>query len=89
MSKKFVPEDWKIIETSPGGVDKDFYNSKTKEHTWYTPEGMSAAEILSVPDAKKYWSSIKEVEKYMEKMATQKAEAGGKDVTDQGENVTA
>jgi len=79
-SKAFVPQDWKIIETSPGGLDKDFVNIKTNKSTWYTPEGATAAEILEVPDASKYWSSVQEVEKYIKKMAAEKEQNGGKDV---------
>jgi hypothetical protein len=78
----FVPEDWQIIETSPGGVDKDFVNPKTGEQTWYTPEGATAEEILRVPGATKYFSSESDVEEYIKKMAKQKADNGGKDIKD-------
>ncbi|KIM37925.1 hypothetical protein M413DRAFT_448189 [Hebeloma cylindrosporum] len=77
------PKDWKIIETSSGGLERDFYNEKTGESTWYTPEGMSASDILAIPDAKKYWSTVEQVELYIREMAAQKAKYGGKDVKDQ------
>ncbi|KIM35481.1 hypothetical protein M413DRAFT_14550 [Hebeloma cylindrosporum] len=78
----FIPEDWYIVETSPGGVERDFVNRKTGESTWYTPEGMTAEEILAIPDAKKYWWTTKQVEKYMKEMAAQKARNGGMDYKD-------
>ncbi|KAF9482094.1 hypothetical protein BDN70DRAFT_991441 [Pholiota conissans] len=78
----FVPEDWEIIATSPGGVDKDFVNRKTGEQTWYTPKGITAEDIFRIPGATKYWGSVKDVEKYIQKMAKQKEENGGKDIND-------
>ncbi|KAF8966087.1 hypothetical protein BDZ97DRAFT_1756795 [Flammula alnicola] len=83
MPGPFVPRDWKIIETSPSGLERTFSNEKTGESTWYTPEGMSAAEILAIPDAKKYWSTTEEVEKYIRAMAAEKAKYGGQDIEDQ------
>ncbi|KAF9479896.1 hypothetical protein BDN70DRAFT_878325 [Pholiota conissans] len=82
VGKQIIPEDWTIIATSPGGVDKDFYNQKTGEQTWYTPEGMTAAEILRVPGAEKYWFDEADAEAYIREMAKQKAENGGKDIAD-------
>ncbi|KAF9482074.1 hypothetical protein BDN70DRAFT_875541 [Pholiota conissans] len=82
MPGSLVPEDWEIIETSPGGVDKDFVNKKTGEQTWYTPAGMTAEEILRIPGATKYWASVKDVEKYIKKMEKQKEDNGGKDIND-------
>ncbi|KDR70550.1 hypothetical protein GALMADRAFT_159776 [Galerina marginata CBS 339.88] len=73
---KFNPEDWRIIKTSPGGIDRDFVNRKTGESTWYTPEGMSAAEILAVPGAREYWSTVKEVEEYIKEKAEEKKRNG-------------
>jgi len=64
-------------------VDRDFFNEKTGASTWYTPEGMSAADILAIPDAKKYWSTVKDVEEYIKEMADQKAKNGGKDIKDE------
>ncbi|PPQ71920.1 hypothetical protein CVT26_007181 [Gymnopilus dilepis] len=69
----FNPKDWKLVEGSPGGVDLLFVHRKTDERTWYTPEGMSAEEILAIPRAKKYWSTVEEVEKYIKEMAEEKA----------------
>jgi hypothetical protein len=80
--KSFVPEDWQIIKTSPGGRDKDFVNPKTGEQTWYTPEGATAEEILRIPGAREYWNSVSDVEKYIKEMAEQKAKSGGKDIKD-------
>ncbi|KDR70554.1 hypothetical protein GALMADRAFT_254632 [Galerina marginata CBS 339.88] len=77
-----LPADWKIIETSPGGVELDFVNKVTGESTWYTPEGMSATDILAIPDAKKYWSKAEEVEVYIKEKADEKKKNGGKDVKD-------
>ena len=34
---------------------------------------MSAEEILAIPRAKKYWSTVEEVEKYIKEMAEEKA----------------
>ena len=79
---KFDPKDWKIIETSPGGVDLDFVNRKTGESTWYTPEGMSGAEIFAIRGARKYWVNVEDVEEYIKKKAAQKAKNGGKDYMD-------
>ncbi|KIM34843.1 hypothetical protein M413DRAFT_32983 [Hebeloma cylindrosporum] len=76
------PANWKIIETHPGGIELEFYNRKTTECTWYTPEGMSATDILAVPDSKKYWSTIEKVERYMRKMAADKIKNGGMDYKD-------
>jgi len=74
-----VPKDWKIIETSPGGVEKSFAHRKTHQWTWYIPEGATAAEILKVPGARKYWSSVEDVEEYMMKMAAEKEKYGDHD----------
>jgi len=82
-SPLFNPKDWKIIETSPGGVELEFFNKKTGASTWYTPEGMSAADILAIPDAKNYWSTVKDVKEYIKEMADQKAKYGGKDIKDE------
>ncbi|KIM35475.1 hypothetical protein M413DRAFT_348846 [Hebeloma cylindrosporum] len=78
----FIPEDWYIIETNSGGREKEFVNRKTRELTWYTPEGMTAEEILAVPGAKKYWSTTAKVEKYIKEMAAEKAKYGGRDWKD-------
>ncbi|KIM35471.1 hypothetical protein M413DRAFT_430813 [Hebeloma cylindrosporum] len=78
----FNPEDWYIVETSPGGNERNFANSKTGEVTWYTPEGMTAEEILAIPDANKYWWTVKDVKRYMKEMAKQKARNGGRDWKD-------
>jgi hypothetical protein len=43
---------------------------------------MNASDILAIPGAKKYWSTIEEVEEYIKEMADQKAKNGGKDIKD-------
>ena len=43
---------------------------------------MSAAKILVVPGAWKYWSTIEVVEKYIKETEKEKAESGGKDFMD-------
>ena len=77
-----IPNDCIIVKTSPGAVECEFVNTKTDIATWFTPEGMSAADILAIPDAKKYWSTIEEVERYIELMNKEKAKNGGKDIKD-------
>ena len=79
---KFTPKDWQIIETSPGGVDCDFVNKKTGEETWYTPEGMTAAEILAIPGAKKFFPTLERAEAYIKIKKEEKAKNGGKDIKD-------
>ena len=75
-----MPKDWKIVDISPGGVDRLFFNKKTGEGTWYTPEGMTAEEIFAIPGAKRrHWRSVEHVEEYIEEMAKQKAKSGGHD----------
>jgi hypothetical protein len=81
-AQSVVPKDWKIIEASPGGVDLAFYNRKTGETTWYTPEGMSAEEMLQIPRARVYWRDKEQVEEFMERMATRKEKNNGYDVAD-------
>jgi hypothetical protein len=43
---------------------------------------MSAAEILAIPGARKYWSSVDQVEEYIKVMKEQKTKNGGKDIKD-------
>ena len=43
---------------------------------------MSATEILAIPGARKYWSKIERVEKYIKEMNEEKARNGGKDIKD-------
>ena len=74
--------DWIIVKTSPGAVECEYVNTKTDIATWFTPEGMSAADILAIPYAKKYRSTITEVERYIELMNKEKAKNGGKDIKD-------
>ena len=62
LDQSLVAKDWKIIEMSPGGVDLAFVNKKTGESTGYTPQGMTAEEIFTIPAAKRRWGSIEQVE---------------------------
>jgi hypothetical protein len=41
---------------------------------------MSPAEILAVPGAWKYWSTVEDVEEYMEEMELSRIRNGGKDM---------
>jgi hypothetical protein len=43
---------------------------------------MTAEEILRVPGATKYWTNVGDVQQYIERMAKQKEENGGKDCKD-------
>ena len=43
---------------------------------------MSAAEMLALPGACKYWSTIEQAEEYIQEMKEQKAKNGGKDIID-------
>ena len=56
-----------IIETSPGGADLAFVNKKTGESTGYTPQGMTAEEIFTIPGAERSWGSIELVKEHMER----------------------
>ncbi|KAF9531838.1 hypothetical protein CPB83DRAFT_903985 [Crepidotus variabilis] len=82
MPKPYTPADWRIIETSPSGLERTFTNDKTGEETWYTPDGMTASEILKIPGAKKYWKNESDVQKYIKEMAAEKARSDGQDIND-------
>lgn len=64
-------------------MERAFVNDKTGESTWYTPEGMTASEILQIPGARRYWSTNEEVEEYIKRMAADKVKFGGKDMGDE------
>ncbi|KAJ3510694.1 hypothetical protein NLJ89_g4530 [Agrocybe chaxingu] len=75
----FDPQDWYTIATSSGGRDLSFEHRVTGEHSWYTPEGMTAAEIMEIPNASKHFRSVEDAKFYIKKMAAEKAEyEGGK-----------
>lgn len=38
-----------------GGLHLAFFHSKGPKATGYTPEGMTAEEILAIPGAKEWW----------------------------------
>jgi hypothetical protein len=42
-------------------------NKKTSESTGYTPQGMSAEEIFTIPAAKRRWGSIGQVEEQIQR----------------------
>lgn len=72
------------MDSGPGGgIDLAICNSMTPEATWYTPEGMTTEEILAIPDAKQYWTTVEEVKQYMEERAIAKSKSSGKDLIDQ------
>ena len=62
---------------SPGGVDLSFVNKKTGESTGYTPQGMTAEEIFTIPAAKRRWGSIEQVEEYIQRMNAEREIYGG------------
>jgi hypothetical protein len=45
--------------------------------TGYPPAGMTAAEIMEVPNAKKYWRSVAQVRAYMEYVVQAKQDEEG------------
>lgn len=63
-----------------GGLELAFFHRKGPEATGYTPEGMTAEEILAIPRAKKYWSSIEEVQEYIDERAAAKSVSTEKDL---------
>ena len=84
---RFNPNEWVIVDEraqdpelvlSPG-VDSLIFRKKggKKGGTRYPPAGMTAAEILDVPNAKKYWRSIAQVRAYMEYVVQAKQEEEG------------
>jgi len=52
--------------------DLSFWNAKTGESSWYTPDGMTADEIFEIPDAKTFFRSKEGVAGYMERCAIEK-----------------
>lgn len=57
----FDPLEWKIVKTSPGGIELQFVNTKTNVRSWHKPRGATAETMLSIPDASKCWSSVDDV----------------------------
>ena len=79
---RFNPNEWVIVDEraqdpelvlSPG-VDSLVF--RKKGGTRYPPAGTTAAEILDVPYAKKYWRSIAQVRAYMEYVVQAKQDEG-------------
>jgi len=66
------------LALSPG-VDSLIFRKKGEKFggTRYPPAEMTAAEILDVPNAKKYWRSIAQVRAYMEYVVQAKQDEEG------------
>jgi len=70
----FNPKDWRIISTAPGNQELSFVNDKLKLSTWYYPEGATAAQIMQIPDAKRWFPVDEEaIVAYMQKMDAERA----------------
>ena len=57
-----------------------FQNRVEGTYTWYTPEGMTAAEIMQIPTAKNFFPDEKSAQWYIDKMAEQKKEHQAKGI---------
>ncbi len=64
-AKQFTPEEWYIVEASPGGVDKEFVNRVTGSTTWGAPPGADPARLLKIPGAETYWGSLQDAERFI------------------------
>jgi hypothetical protein len=71
-NQPFVPADWSFLEASPGGLDFNFVNRKTNKMVLYTPEGMTAEDLMQIPRAGKYFSSKEEAEEYIKRMVAER-----------------
>ncbi|KAH6905298.1 hypothetical protein BKA70DRAFT_1431387 [Coprinopsis sp. MPI-PUGE-AT-0042] len=71
-SPKYNPKDWVIVPSAPGDQELMFANVVDNTMTWYTPEGMTAAEIMQIPDAKEFLKDEEGAEFYIKKMAEEK-----------------
>ncbi|KAJ3515126.1 hypothetical protein NMY22_g14530 [Coprinellus aureogranulatus] len=72
--KKYNPKDWVIIGASPGNVDMMFRNHVEDTYTWYTPEGMTAEEIMQIPTAKEFFGNLAAAQWYIDDKAREKVE---------------
>ncbi|KAJ3510767.1 hypothetical protein NMY22_g15873 [Coprinellus aureogranulatus] len=72
--KKYNPKDWVITGTSSGNLDMKFGNAVDQSFTWYTPEGMTAEEIMQIPNAKNFFRDAKQAQWYIDDKAKEKAE---------------
>ena len=66
------PKNWKIVKTHSAG-ELSFYNGATGENSWYTPEGMTAEEILEIPGSNEYFKTKEQAQQYINQMAAEKA----------------
>jgi hypothetical protein len=71
-SLQYNPKDWRLLACSPGGCDLAFVNDVDGSNSWYTPEGMTAAEIMQIPRAKKFFGDESGAERYIKLMAAKK-----------------
>lgn len=69
---KYNPKDWVIIANAPGNRELMFANVVENTKTWYTPEGMTAAEIMQIPRVKKFLEDEEAAECYIKQMTEQK-----------------
>jgi hypothetical protein len=53
---------------SAGRLDLHFFNRKTNKLVLYTPEGMTAEDLMQIPDAGNYFLSKEEAEEYIKWM---------------------
>ncbi|KAH6901531.1 hypothetical protein BKA70DRAFT_1229701 [Coprinopsis sp. MPI-PUGE-AT-0042] len=72
MNKKYNPADWVIVANAPGNRELMFVNVADNTKTWYTPEGMTAAEIMQIPHSKKFLQNEEGAEFYIKRMAEEK-----------------
>jgi hypothetical protein len=68
----FDPKEWVLVKTSSNG-ELSFYNQRTGEDDWYTPPGMTAEEILAIPNSGKFFKTRDQVMGYMKYMAAERA----------------
>ncbi|KAJ3532458.1 hypothetical protein NMY22_g3508 [Coprinellus aureogranulatus] len=77
---KYNPQDWVIVGASPGNLDMAFQNVVDNSLTWYTPEGMTAEEIMQIPTAKNFFQDEKAAQWYIDAKAKEKAELRAKGI---------
>jgi hypothetical protein len=56
----------------PGGSEIAFINTVDGGDTWYTPEGMTAAEIMQIPGSKRLFGDESGAERYIKIKAEHK-----------------
>ncbi|KAH6904998.1 hypothetical protein BKA70DRAFT_1565391 [Coprinopsis sp. MPI-PUGE-AT-0042] len=80
MRKKYNPKEWQIVPTAPGNQELAFANLADGKDTWYTPEGMTAAEIMQIPKAKRFFKDEESADFYIKYMAEQKKQDRAKGI---------